>query len=132
VFSKPGILCFLIVNIVNGHHVLLTIYFRLNPISWLKYLAVSNRGDWQLHFLPIKSLNDERIALRPQHFTLDGLNALLGFLAAPHEVGETPFSTGTRVKAKCLRCIGKTEAQHDTAGEDTDDFGKGYHENLLG
>jgi len=125
VFGKSRILRFLIVDIVNGHDVFLSIYFRLNPISRLKYLAVSHRGDWQLHFLPIKSLNDERIALRAQHFTLDGLNALLGFFAAPHEIRETPFSTGTRIKAKCLRCIGQTEAQQDTAGEDTDDFWKG-------
>jgi hypothetical protein len=124
VFSKPSILRFLIVDIVNGHHVFLTIYFRLNPIAWLKYLAVSNRGDRQLHFLPIKSLNEEHITLHAQHLTLDGLNALLGFFAAPHEIRETPFSTGTRVKAKCLRCIGQTEAQHDTAGEETD-FWKG-------
>ena len=64
VFSKP-ILHFLIVNIVNGQHAFFTTgywtEFRLNPISWLKYVAVSKGfGDWQLHFLPVKSLNEGR------------------------------------------------------------------------
>src|SRR6185503_8185680 len=119
VFSKP-ILHFLIVNIVNGQHAFFTTgywtEFRLNPISWLKYVAVSKGcGDWQLHFLPIKALNDERITVYAQHLPLDGLDALLCFFATQQEIRETTFSIGTRVKAKCLRGIGQTQAQHNTA-----------------
>jgi hypothetical protein len=119
VFSQPAILRFLIADIVDGQHASLMIHFgefRLNPISWLEYVAVSQGcGDWQLHFLPIKSLNDKRIAVHAQDLALDGLNALPFFLTTLQEIRETTFSTGTRVKAKCLRCIGQTQAQHNTA-----------------
>jgi hypothetical protein len=114
VLSNSTILRFLIGDIVNGQHAFLTIYFtefRLNPISSLKYLAISQGcSDWQLHFLPVKSLNDERIAVYAQHLSLDGLDALSLFFAALQEIRESAFSTGTGVKAKCLRCIGQTEA----------------------
>jgi hypothetical protein len=120
VFSQPAILRFLIADIVDGQHACHTTVrfteFRLNPISWLEYVAVSQGcGDWQLHFLPIKSLNDKRIAVHAQDLALDGLNALPFFLTTLQEIRETTFSTGTRVKAKCLRCIGQTQAQHNTA-----------------
>jgi hypothetical protein len=119
VLSNPTILRFLIADIVDGQHAVLTIHlteFRLNPISWLKYVAVSKGcGDWQLHFLPIKALNDERITVYAQHLPLDGLDALLCFFATPQEIRETTFSIGTRVKAKCLRGIGQTQAQHNPA-----------------
>jgi hypothetical protein len=126
VFGKP-ILHFLIVNIVNGQHAFFTTgywtEFRLDPISWLKYVAVSKGcGDWQLHFLPGKLLNHERIAIHTLHLTLDGLDALPFFFATPQEIREATFSICTRVNAKGLRCIGQTQAQHGSAGKDTECF----------
>ena len=93
--------------------------FRLNPISWLEYVAVSKGcGDWQLHFLPIKALNDKRIAVHAQHLALNGLDALLFFLTTLQEIRETTFprlAQGLRRNA-CVHRPDSGTAQHRMRG----------------
>jgi hypothetical protein len=91
--------------------------------------------DIQSDFLPIKPLDQKVIAVKAQHFALDGLDAVPGFFLALHDIrlATFPISAGVGFHTLCrLRGIGQTQAQHDTTRDDTDDFGNRNHGDLLG
>jgi hypothetical protein len=57
----------------------------------------------QRHFLPIKPLDQHVIAVKVQHFALDGLNALPCFFIALHEIrlSAFPITAGVGLYSLC-------------------------------